>query len=174
MTGFFLCVLSKGVGAMESCISLLANYLTIASAFSASRSNLLMSWWNSNEKHFRTFLSPIITSAPRRSKVRFASAYFFQNKSFARCLRNVPRGKKTIEYYQWSSDINCYAYAVDLSKRKDPGEACGYKFSYNFSNKIQIGSVCMCKRILSIVTALLILIPLTALNCLALENKSGR
>ena len=31
----------------------------------------------------------------------------------------------------------------------------------------------MCKRILSIVTALLILIPLTALNCLALENKSA-
>lgn len=31
----------------------------------------------------------------------------------------------------------------------------------------------MCKRILSIVTALLILIPFTALNCLALENKSA-
>lgn len=44
MTGFFLYVLLKGVGEMESCISLLTNYFTAFSAVSASRFNLLMSW----------------------------------------------------------------------------------------------------------------------------------
>lgn len=45
-----------------------------------------------------------------------------------------PSGKNYYwKYITNNSDINCYAYAVDLSKRKDPGEACGYKFSYNFT-----------------------------------------
>lgn len=45
-----------------------------------------------------------------------------------------PSGKN----YFWksitnNSGVNCYAYAVDLSNRKNPGELCGYNFHYNFT-----------------------------------------
>lgn len=45
-----------------------------------------------------------------------------------------PSGKN----YFWKSITNnsgvyCYAYAVDLSNRKNPGELCGYNFHYNFT-----------------------------------------